>query len=745
MAGSVLLIQSDPDSAKTLGEYFRLRGDQVHLATEVVQASTLLDRQPVDLVLVDIHLPDDRWADLLSLARPDGGSIPVIVTNRHPDVQRELVAKERGAHIFLRAPFERQWIARAVRQAEGQSPARPAGQQSLPRVRTPLRLKITLPFILLGLMFVMGAAFLVSQFALASLKERFTNQLIDAGRKAADRMVEEERLRLQTLRLLANTAGMAEAVTAGDSARLETLALPVAVNNRDEAVVILNLEGVSLLTLRHRAGGGVADYDVTAGETGFATWDFVRAVLDGRRDDRGDKWAGFEPADIGHYFFVSGPVFDDRAELRGVILVGTSLPSLVRSMQSVSSANVSLYTHDGTPVISTLFVAEPAPAWPSTPLATQVTDASSPVRDVALGQNRYTEIAGAWVARQDLRLGLIGASLAQNFVVQQDLTTSVQTLLLVSAGFLLVIAAGVLLAAQLTRPLRSMMQASNEVARGNFNVKVPAQGNDEVAVLAHAFNRMVSGLQEGSIYRDLLGRTVSPEVREQMRQSFASGNLRLEGQNIMATVLMSDIRGFTTVSETQSPTTVMKWLNEYFNELVPVIAAHGGVVDKFEGDAILAFFGVLPRATSPRRSAAQACDAALEMLQAIEVINQRRQARGEVPFVTGIGINTGLVTAGGLGASDRLNYTIIGDAVNTTQRLEGFTRQFGESGIVISTSTLEALGGGARRYTLADLGAHVFKGKSEAVNVYRLIAGERARTGPLPAEVVEPEDERIPA
>jgi len=199
---------------------------------------------------------------------------------------------------------------------------------------------------------------------------------------------------------------------------------------------------------------------------------------------------------------------------------------------------------------------------------------------------------------------------------------------------------------------------------------------------------------------------------------------------------MTDIRGFTTLSEREEPTTVLKWLNEYFSELAPVIAAYGGIVDKFEGDAMLAFFGVLPRPMPPRESAYQACLAALEMLKVIESINARRAERGEPLFITGIGINTGKVTAGGLGAADRLNYTIIGDAVNTTQRIESFTREFQESAAVISETTYGALRARQALFDLRSLGAHMFKGKSQAVTVYRLLAGEAPprslpATGPL--------------
>ncbi len=284
-----------------------------------------------------------------------------------------------------------------------------------------------------------------------------------------------------------------------------------------------------------------------------------------------------------------------------------------------------------------------------------------------------------------------------------------------------VIVLGVLIANQITNPLSRVVRASIEVARGNFQIKVPSKGGDEVTVLAHAFNYMVTGLQEGSIYRDLLGRTVSPEVREALRHSFASGQLQLEGQSAIATVMMSDIRGFTTLSEKEAPTTILNWLNEYYGEIVPIITAHGGVVDKFEGDAVMAFFGILPKLLPPEESANAACQAALEILGVINKINQRRLSRGEPEFVTGIGINTGSLIAGGLGTADRLNYTVIGDTVNTTQRIEGVTQEFGESGIVISESTLTALKINRSEFNLEPLGEHAFRGKRELIWLYRLI------------------------
>jgi adenylate cyclase len=215
-----------------------------------------------------------------------------------------------------------------------------------------------------------------------------------------------------------------------------------------------------------------------------------------------------------------------------------------------------------------------------------------------------------------------------------------------------------------------------------------------------------------------------------MRTSFASGDLRLEGQNAIATVLMSDIRGFTTLSEKAEPTTILNWLNEYFGELVPVITNHGGVVDKFEGDAMLAFFGILPRPLPPEESAFAACQAAVEMLAVIERINKRRAGRGEPPLITGIGINTGNLIAGGLGTADRLNYTIIGDTVNTTQRLQSLTGRLGENGVIINETTLTALKGRRGDFRFEPLGEQSFPGKIEQLWLYRMMP--KAETAAIP-------------
>jgi adenylate cyclase len=595
----------------------------------------------------------------------------------------------------------------------------------LPKVKVPVWIKITLPYVLLAVSVAMAGAYIVSRIVLDSIEERFFNQLIEAGTLATDQIVLEENRLLETWRLLAYTEGLAEAVARGGSEDIHRLALPVAVNSQEEVIEILNNQGVALLSLRHLPGASLENYAASRGDRSFAGSTFVQQVLAGQVDETGDKFAGLAQVNGQDYLYIAGPILDDQNDVVGVLMVGKSLSSLVGQIRRETLAHATLYDLGGRPAASTLPLLEKDTLLLA---GDQLQDilagpvGNSGIRHLRAGSLDYSEMIGPWEVRGEPAQGLIGIALAQTSLVYASQFTRFQIFILVTLTFLLIIAVGIYLANRITHPLLRMVRASTEVAQGNLEVQLEPAGNDEVAVLSHAFNQMILGLREGSLYRDILGRTVSPEVREQLRQAFATGTLQLEGQDAVATVLITDIRDFTVLSEQAHPTTILNWLNEYFGELVPIITAEGGVINGFQGDALLAFFGILPQPLSPQESAFQACRAATHMLEAIERINARRAERGDPPFITGIGINTGVVTAGGLGSADRLHYTVIGDTVNTAQRLESLTRNLGESGAIISQDTWLALNRLPLKFRLEPLGLQNLKGKSEPLPVYRLYA-----------------------
>lgn len=718
---SVLIVQADSKEALTLLSFFSGRGAQVWLAANTTEALPLLKQNAPALLVLDLHLPDSL--DFLRQARETFPNLQIIITNKNPDLRREILAKEQGAYVFLRQPFTREWIEKALQRLStpptNAQPHKETGQ--LPEVRFPISLKISIPYVALALALTLVAGVLLSRYVLETFQERLNRQLVSAALAVNDQLVEEERALLVVARALAHTTTMAEAVQAKDPEATRALALPVALNNGTTTIALLDAQGQAVLTLHRKDRAELPlDYDTSTGDTSMADWPSVQAVLSGTIDTEGDKFAATQPDET--HFYVVGPILTADNHLAGVVVVGISLRELADHLRTVNpDARVALYTPTGAPLaVSGDGLTEPLA--PSQLADLQNTPAERNYRRTyQVGAVPYGEILGPWHLRNGTaQPGWLGVAFLQQDLASPNIFAQAQLYLFVIFTLVGVVGIGVFLAHRLAQPLRDVAQAAAQVANGNLEVKVNVRGNDEVAVMAHAFNYMVSELQEGTIYRDLLGRTVSPEVRDALRASFASGDLRLEGQNMVASVLMSDIRDFTTVSEKADPATVLAWLNEYFSELVPVIAAHGGVVDKFEGDALLVFFGILPTPIAANASAYAACRAAVNLLNAVDDLNTRRAQREQPPLLTGLGINTGLVTAGGLGTTDRLNYTIIGDTVNTAQRLERHTRNLPGSCIVLSQETYEALGERRAEFDIVSLGPQLFKGKTEPITVYHL-------------------------
>jgi adenylate cyclase len=184
------------------------------------------------------------------------------------------------------------------------------------------------------------------------------------------------------------------------------------------------------------------------------------------------------------------------------------------------------------------------------------------------------------------------------------------------------------------------------------------------------------------------------------------------------TVMFSDVRSFTSIAEALGPRETVSLLNEYFTEMVDVIFQHGGILDKYMGDGIMALFGAPLVGPSDADNALAVADAMMERLAALNV---RRVAAGQAPLDIGIGFSTGPTVVGNIGSVRRLDYTVIGDTVNLASRLEGATKQYGAR-VLLSEMTVRDLKGSA---TLREIDLIRVKGKDRPVAVYESL-GYRA-------------------
>jgi adenylate cyclase len=255
-------------------------------------------------------------------------------------------------------------------------------------------------------------------------------------------------------------------------------------------------------------------------------------------------------------------------------------------------------------------------------------------------------------------------------------------------------------------PVNSVRRALARVAAGELDVRVPVYDGTQIGQLQAGFNLMAAGLAERERLREALGTYVDPMVAEHILAEGTS----LAGEEVELTVMFTDIRDFTGFAERAPAAAVVASINALFARIVPVIHDHGGYVDKFIGDGLLAVFG------APRRlpgHAAAALAAALEIERAVG-------AGKPEALRVGIGLNSGTVVAGNVGGAGRFEFTVIGDAVNVAARVEAATRQTGDT-ILLTQHTKDLLAAAPVR--LVPRPDVALKGKSDSVVLYAPVPG----------------------
>ena len=263
------------------------------------------------------------------------------------------------------------------------------------------------------------------------------------------------------------------------------------------------------------------------------------------------------------------------------------------------------------------------------------------------------------------------------------------------------------LSTTIATPITQLRDATRRVGGGDLSVRVPVASTDETGELARSFNEMVAGLQERERLREAFGAFVDPDLAERVLREGTD----LAGEEVEVSILFMDVRGFTSYSERASAREVVSLLNDLYDRVVPVVTSHGGHANKFIGDGLLAVFG------APERLADHADRAVKAALEIADVV---RDAYGG-DLRVGVGVNSGPVMAGTIGGGGRLDFTVIGDVVNTASRVEAATRQTDDD-VLITDATRALLSPDVGEWE--ERPSIPLKGKADEV---RLFAPSRAR------------------
>lgn len=273
----------------------------------------------------------------------------------------------------------------------------------------------------------------------------------------------------------------------------------------------------------------------------------------------------------------------------------------------------------------------------------------------------------------------------------------------------------------INKPIFELMENMKKFAEGNYDSYSIVRSNNELGKISEGFNSMIDEVKERERVKKLFGQYLTTEISEEILK----GNVKLGGDVFETTILFSDIRNFTSISEKISAEEVVIFLNSYLNYMIDAVVKYNGIVDKFLGDGILAVFGAPIKSEDHYE---RALLSAVAMHDALVYLNKERVKRGEFEIEIGIGLHSGNVIAGNLGNDKKLEYTVIRDTVNLASRIEDLTKIY-KSKILISETTYKNISEKIKRLiTIKKMEGIEVKGKTEKINVYEVSDYEKLKT-----------------
>jgi adenylate cyclase len=317
------------------------------------------------------------------------------------------------------------------------------------------------------------------------------------------------------------------------------------------------------------------------------------------------------------------------------------------------------------------------------------------------------------ISFKDKPLGQVHVGISLDFIEelirQERFSIVLLTLVILAVGLVIAVVYGF----RFSRPVSHLVRATQEIAKGNYQYRVPIKRNDELGNLGSAFNRMGQELWKNAMTQKSFGKYVGSEVLDLILANPETAWLK--GTRNEATIVFCDVRGFTAYAEDKAPEQVVESLNTYLELATRVIIKYGGYIDKFIGDAILGVFGV---PVFRQDHVERAVRAAMYLQEEL-----RKEGRQGNPLLAavGISIHTGDVVAGNVGSLTKMEYTVIGDSVNLASRLNAFA---GPGEVIVSHQVTEHLG---KMIDAQSIGPKSVKGRSDPVNVYKVLRIENRR------------------
>jgi len=575
----------------------------------------------------------------------------------------------------------------------------------------PLRLKITIPYLIVAAILAGLGVFQVSRSFVSTLEERFQGQLEDASFRVADGFVQVEENHLAAIRSLSFTIGVPQAVIEKNIEGLRKLIYPQVANNQLYYVDILDAEGNLLVSL-YRSSDALVYSENQSAE--YYQWPSVQAVLAGEIDELGDKFSEIVLAPWGLTLYTTGPILLNE-DVVGVVLVGTPLSKLLPDLSINSLSNVTIYDGNGSKVSSTFTNDDIPPINEVIVQRLALPSETAPTRNFISGSREYVEAVDVIYLRTNPSGWYYGVSLPEALVRDTGMPTLLPLIATFAIGMLVLIGLGVAVAQLIAIPIFRLVSASEQVGAGDFETQVDVYADDEIGLLTTGFNKMVQELRQRETIRDMFSRMVSQDVSD----AILEGDVSLGGETRFVSVLFTDLRGYTSLSEAFSPTELILLLNQFFAIVEAATRKHQGMINNFGGDSVLAVFGA-PVERLPDESLRQALYAALEIRKGVVQLNADRIASGKIPLRYGIGINSGSVIAGNIGTEDRFQYTVIGDAVNVAARLQDISRQFPRTPLLIPEDGVKIVKDDGL-FEFQHLGNFRLKGKGKPVPTYGVV------------------------